>query len=162
MSQALREINASVGNNPIIRTLELTCDEWDSPVYICNGYNDQTVVDENGRTLTFLAMNIDIALAAKNNKGNQTLAFGIADGSGEVTTRARSAAAARMRVYATYRTFLEQNKDAPQEAPWYLSVESVDLKGIIAQLQCAFFNMLGVAYPRKKYTTSETPGLRWI
>lgn len=162
MSQALREINASVGNNVIIRTLELTCDVWDSPVLICTGYEDQTVTDENGRQLTFIAANIGIALAAKNTKGNQTLGFGVADGSGEVTTRARSAAAARMRVYATYRTFLEFNKDAPQEAPYYLSVASTNMKGIIAQLQAGFFNMLGVAWPRNLYTTDVTPGLRWL
>jgi len=162
MSQILREVNASVGNNPIIRTLELTCTAWDSSVFICNGYEDQTVTDENGRVITFEAANIAIALAAKNNKGNQTLAFGVADGSGEVSQRVDQSVDARIRVHAIYRTYLESNKEAPQEAPYYLSVAAVNMKGIIAQIQAIFFNMLGVAWPRNLYTTNVAPGLRWI
>lgn len=162
ISQTLLEVNASVGNNYIIRTLELTCDAWDSPVLICNGYEDQTVTDENGRVLTFTAANIGIELAAKNNKGNQALAFGVADGSGEVNRRTDTATEARVRVNAIYRTFLEHNTSAPQETPWHLTVAAVNMKGVIAQLQAIFFNMLGVAWPRNLYTTNVAPGLRWI
>ncbi|MCP3893734.1 MAG: DUF1833 domain-containing protein, partial [Bacteroides sp.] len=84
----LDEINASGdngGKSVIIRTLELTCEAWDAPILICNGFTDYTCVTEDGRTLTFIAANIDMTLAKKNNKGNQTLAFSADNTTGEVS-----------------------------------------------------------------------------
>lgn len=79
MSQILAEVNAGANErlDAIIRTLELTSPGWTEPVFICNGFDDVAAVTEDSRTVTFIAANIDIALAAKNNKGNQTLAFAV-------------------------------------------------------------------------------------
>lgn len=164
MSQILAEVNAGANErgDEIIRTLELRCAGWAAPILICTGFENRTVVTEDGRTLTFEGLNIDIALAAKNNKGNQTLAFAADNTTGEVSHNVDSAIEARARVSATYRTYLNTNLLAPSERPYYLTVLSGSIEGIEAQLQTGFFNMIGVAYPRDLYIVSRFPGLRYF
>lgn len=158
----LEEVNASGGDKVIIRTLELTCAAWSEPVLICNGFTDYTCVTEDGRTLTFIAANIDITLARKDNKGKQTLAFAVDNTTGEVSHKTDAAMETRARVNATYRTYLTGNLDAPQERPWKLTLLSGSIEGVVAQLQLGYFNMIGVAWPRRLYTTTFAPALRYI
>ena len=164
MSIILAEVNAGAneGLDEIIRTLELTCPAWDAPVYICTGFEDITAVTEDNRTLTFIGANIDIALASKNNKGNQTLAFAVDNTTGEVTQRVDQAIDGNARVTVTYRTYLSGNLTAPAERPYVLSLLSGQIQGVEAQLQTGFFNMIGVAWPRELYTVNEYPALRYI
>lgn len=164
MSQILAEVNAGANGrlDAIIRTLELTCSAWAEPVFICNGFDDVTAVTEDARTVTFIAANIDIALAAKNNKGNQTLAFAVDNTTGEVTKKVDQAIAANARVTAIYRTYLNTNLLAPAEKPYVLTVLGGTLQGQEAQLETGYFNMIGVAWPRALYTVNFAPALRYI
>lgn len=158
----LEEVFASGGTDVIIRTLELTSSAWPSPIYICSGFTDQVLTTEDGRTLTFIAANIDITLPKKNNKGNQVLAFAVDNTTGEPQQKADMALEADQRVTATYRTYLASNKSAPAEKPYVLSVQSDSIQGNVAQLQCGYFDMIGVAWPRRLYTLREFPALRYI
>lgn len=164
MSTILAELNAGAnsGTDVIIRTLELVCSGWDHPVCICTGFEDVTAVTEDHRTITFIGANIDIALAAKNNKGNQTLAFAVDNTTGEVSQKVDYATESRNRVFATYRTYTNGNLSAPAEKPYKLSVLSGTIQGVEAQIQTGYFNMIGVAWPRALYTVLRFPGLRYI
>jgi hypothetical protein len=164
MSVILAEVNAGANErfDEIIRTLELTCPAWDAPVFICTGFEDITAVTEDGRTVTFIGANIDIALAAKNNKGNQTLAFTVDNTTGEVSQRVDQAIDGDARVTCIYRTYLSGNLAAPAERPYVLSLLSGAIQGVEAQLQTGYFNMIGVAWPRNLYTVNEYPALRYI
>lgn len=164
VSQILAEVNAGANErlDAIIRTLELTSPGWSEPVFICNGFDDVTAVDEAGRTITFIAANIDITLAAKNNKGNQTLAFAVDNTTGEVSKRIDQAIAANARVTAIYRTYLNTNFSAPAEKPYVLTVLGGTLQGQEAQLETGYFNLIGVAWPRALYTVNYAPALRYI
>lgn len=161
MSQ-LEEVFASGGTDIIIRTLELNSPGWDGPVLICNGFEDQTLTTEDGRTLLFTAANIGIDLPKVNNKGNQALAFTVDNTTGEPQRKADEALAARARVTAVYRTYLSSNKSVPAERPYTLTVQSDSIQGNQAQLQCGYFDMIGVAWPRVLYTLQNFPALRWI
>lgn len=158
----LAEINASAGPDVIIRTLEITCTAWPEPVLICNGFDDQVCTTEDGRTLTFIAVNVDIELASKNNKGNQTLAFALDNTTGEVSRRCDEALDAGARVTVVYRDYLESNKSAPAARPYRLTLLSGTIKGAVGQLQCGYFNVIAVAWPRRLYTANEYPALRYI
>jgi hypothetical protein len=164
MSVILAEVNAGANERRdcIIRTLELVCDAWAEPVFICTGFSDITAVTEDARTVTFIGANIDIALASKNNKGNQTLAFAVDNTTGEVSQRVDAAIEAKARVTAIYRTYLSGNLLAPAEKPYVLTLLSGSIQGVEAQLQTGFFNMIGVAWPRELYTVNFAPGLRYI
>lgn len=158
----LEEVNASGGNDVIIRTLEIVSDAWDSPILLATGFLTQRCITEDGRTLDFQGVNMSIALPAKNNKGNQTLAFAVDNTTGEVSRLVDAAVSANARVNVTYRTYLSSNKNAPQEKPYKLVVLSGELKGIIANLQCGYFNPIGTAWPRRFLTADYAPGLRYI
>jgi len=164
MSIILAEVNAGANErlDEIIRTLELTCSAWESPVFICTGFEDVTAVTEDGRTVTFIGANIDIALAAKNNKGNQTLAFAVDNTTGEVSQRVDQAIDGNARVTAVYRTYLSGNLTAPAERPYFLTLLSGSVQGQVAQLQTGYYNMIGVAWPRARYTTTFAPALRYL
>lgn len=164
MSTILSEVNAGANErfDEIIRTLEITCPAWAAPVFICTGFDDITAVTEDGRTVTYIGANIDIALASKNNKGNQTLAFAVDNTSGEVSQRVDQAIDGNARVTVIYRTYISGNLTAPAEKPYTLSLLSGTIQGIVAQLQTGYFNMIGVAWPRELYTVNEYPALRYI
>lgn len=164
MSQVLAEVNAGANErlDAIIRTLELTCDAWEEPVFICNGFEDVTAITEDARTVTFIGANIDITLAAKNNKGNQTLAFAVDNTTGEASRLIDQAIDANARVTAIYRTYLNTNLSAPAEKPYVLTLLAGEIVGQEAQLQTGFFNMISVAWPRALYTVNFVPALRYI
>ena len=164
MSQILAEVNAGANGrlDAIIRTLELNCDAWAEPVFICNGFEDVTAVTEDARTVTFIGANIDIALASKNNKGNQTLAFAVDNTTGEASRLIDAAISANARVTAVYRTYLNTNLSAPAERPYFLTLLSGSIQGQEAQLQTGYYNMIGVAWPRALYTTTFAPALRYL
>lgn len=164
MSIILAEVNAGANErlDAIIRTLELTSSAWDAPVFICNGFDDVTAVTEDARTVTFIAANIDIALAAKNNKGNQTLAFAVDNTTGEASRLIDQAIEANARVTAIYRTYLSTNLSAPAERPYFLTLLSGSVQGQVAQLQTGYYNTIGVAWPRQLYTVNFAPALRYL
>jgi len=164
MSQILAEVNAGANErlDVIIRTLELISDAWTESVFICTGFEDVTVLTEDGRTVTFIGANIDIALAAKNNKGNQTLAFAVDNTTGEASRLIDQAIEANARVTAIYRTYLSGNLSAPAEKPYVLTLLSGSIQGQEAQLQTGYFNMIGVAWPRQLYTVNFAPALRYL
>lgn len=164
MSIILAEVNAGANErlDEIIRTLELTCPAWPESVFICTGFEDITAVTEDARTVTFVGANIDIALAAKNNKGNQTLAFAVDNTTGEASRLIDQAIEANARVTAIYRTYLSGNLLAPAEKPYVLTLLSGAIQGQEAQLQTGYFNMIGVAWPRALYTVNFAPALRDI
>lgn len=156
-----REALASGGNEVFVRTLELTCSAWD-PVLICNGFKDRICGSEDGRVLSFTAANIGIALPQKNNKGNQALAFGVDNTTGEARHKADQALEANARITATYRVYLASDLSAPCERPYRMTVQSDSFESNNANLPCGFFDLIGTAWPRALYNTSKFPCLKYL
>lgn len=161
-SLILEEVNASGGNVAYIRGLELLCDAWETPIYVIDGFKDQYLGTEDGRTLLFRAINLGINLPAKDGKGNQTLTFATDNTTGEVTDLVDLSTEANATVTAIYRTWLSSNKASPSERPYRLTVLGGELEGTVANLQCGYFNILMTAYPRRYLTADFAPGLRYI
>ncbi|MCL8307610.1 MULTISPECIES: DUF1833 family protein [Pseudomonas] len=162
LEQIYREAVASGGQEAFVRTLEITCPAWSEPVLICNGFKDRVCGTEDGRLLTFEAANIGIALAAKNNKGNQALAFGVDNTTGRVQQFADQAIDANARVTAIYRVYLASDLSAPCERPYRMSVNSDSFEQNQATLQCGFFNLISTAFPRVIANTERFPGLKYL
>jgi len=162
MSQALDEINASGGNVAYIRGLDILCEAFDASQFVCTGFRDQVLTTEDARTITYRAINLGISLPSKDNKGNQTLQFATDNTTGEVSALVDMAVAANARVTVIYRVWLSNNKSAPAEKPYRLTVLGGELEGIIANLQCGYFNILMTAWPRNYLTADYAPGLRYL
>lgn len=162
MSQILDEVNASGGNVAYIRGLELVCEAWPASVFVINGFKDYVLGTEDGRSILHRAINLAISLPAKDGKGNQTLNFATDNTTGDVSNLIDLAVAANEKVTVIYRTWLSNNKLAPAEKPYRLVVLGGELQGVIANLQCGYFNILMTAYPRRYLTADYAPGLRYI
>lgn len=147
---------------PIIRTLELSCPAWSNSIFICNGFKDRVLKTEDGRTLVFTAVNFDIQLAKKNNKGNQTLAFALDNTTGEVQRKVDEALAADAQVTAIYRTYLTNNLLAPAETAYFLTVQGGTLKGNVATIQCGYYDLIGISWPRDLYNLNDFPALAYL
>lgn len=158
----LEQLYASAGPDVIIYTLELTCDAWPDPILICNGFEDQTCVTEDARTLTFLAAGIAISLPRRDNRGGQDLSFSIDNVTGEAQRKIDDALEAEARVTMTLRIYTASDKTAPGETPYRFTVKDGQIEGSAVQIRAGFFDMLNTAWPRKLYDLEFAPGLRYL
>lgn len=156
----LNQIYAS-GGDVIIPTLELTCPAWEEPILLCRGYENQTCITEDGRTLTFLASGIQVSLPAKDNRGAQNLNFAIDNVTGEAQQLIDQALEAEQRIMMTYREFLASDKSTPAELPFVFTVLSGRMVGPTVQVSAGFFNAIGTAWPRTLYTTEFAPAIKY-
>ena len=157
----LEQVYAS-GGDVIIPTLELTCTAWTGPILLCNGFEDQTCVTEDARTLVFVASGIDIALPAKTNQGNQTLTFAIDNVTGEAQQKIDQALEAELEVMMTFRTYLASDLTAPAEAPYRFVVRSGRMQGNTVTIQAGFFDAINTRFPRDLYTAIFAPGIKYL
>ena len=157
----LEQVYAS-GGDCIISTLELSCPAWSEPVLICNGFENQTCITEDLRTLVFIAAGIDVALPKKGNTGGQTLTFAIGNVTGEAQQKIDQALDDEQRITATYRMFLASDKSTPAEPPYKMTVLGGTMQGAGVQIQCGFFDLINTKWPRELYTTDFAPGLRYL
>ena len=157
----LEQVYAS-GGDVILPTLELTCDAWGEPILICDGFEDQTCVTEDARTLTFIAAGIDVALPKKTNSGAQNLTFAIDNVTGEAQQKIDQALEAEDRVMLIYREFLASDKSSPAQAPYRFVVRSGQMRGNSVQIMAGFFDAINTAWPRDLYTLNFTPGIKYL
>lgn len=159
---SILEMVYASGGDIIIDTLELTCAAWAAPILLCNGFEDHTCVDENGRSVTFIASGISIALPKKDNAGDQSLTFAIDNVTGEAQSLIDAAIEANERVTLIYRPFLASDKSTPADPPYRMTVLSGSTQGTAVQVQAGFFDLLNTAWPRDRYTATFAPGLRYL
>lgn len=150
------------GGDVIINTVELTCPAWTGPVLICDGFEDQTCIDEDGVPKTYIAAGIDVALPKKNTQGAQTLTFAIDNVTGEAQQKIDQANEAEARISMTLRTYLASDKAAPAENPYHMTVLSGTMQGTSVQIQAGFFDLINTAWPRDLYTAEFAPGLKYL
>lgn len=127
----------------------------------CSGYMDRTCVTEDGRTITFTALAMDIALPKNDNSGFQNLVIGLDNVSGEAQESIEQAKTAGQRVVITFRRYLLSDLSFPAER-YRLTVLSRDYEDDVAKLTCGFFDLLNTNGLRNVLTTTLAPGLKYI
>lgn len=158
----LEQVYASGGNDVRILTVELLCDSWGESIKMCNGFYDQTVLDESVVEKTFTAAGIEVALPEKNNIGTQNITFAVDNVTGEAQQKIMAALEDEAMVTLVYREYLASNLTEPAAPPCRMTVTGGALHRNTVQIHAGFFNLIGVACPRDKYTTTFAPGLRYI
>lgn len=149
------------GGDIVIHTLELSCAAWAAPIFLCNGFEDHTCTDEDGRTVTFTASGISIALPKKDNSGDQSLTFAIDNVTGEAQALIDAAIESNERITLTYRPFLASDKSTPADPPYRMTVLPGSTQGVSVQIRAGFFDALNTAWPRDRYTATFAPGLKY-
>lgn len=157
----LEQVYAS-GGDVLLNTLELSCSAWAEPILLCDGFEDQACVTEDGRAVTFIASGIAVALPARGTSGGQTLTFAIDNVTGEAQQKVDAALEAEERMVLTYRCYLASDKSAPAEAPYRMTVLSGQIKGPSVQVEAGYYDLINAAWPRDLYTTDFAPGLKYL
>ncbi|MBA1249839.1 DUF1833 family protein [Pseudomonas luteola] len=157
----LERLYASGGPEVIIDTLELSCPAWDESIYLCRGYEDLVATTEAGATVIFQASGIDIALPKKDNSGDQSLTFAIDNVTGEAQQRIDEALDARASVSLVYRAYVSADLTAPAERPYRMKALGGAMQGTTIQLTAGYYDLLNLAWPRRRYTLAFAPGLRY-
>jgi hypothetical protein len=155
-------LRSSGGTDVEIPTIELSCSAWADSLYLCAGFFDQTFTLETGEVKTFQASGLDATLPKKDNQGTQVLGVAVDNVRGEAQRRLDAAKAVSAEVLMTYRLYLESDPSAPAERPMTLEVLSFSAQGPTVELQGGYFNMVGSAWPRFRYTSDFAPGIKYI
>lgn len=127
----------------------------------CSGYTDRTCVTEDGRTVTFTALAMDLALPKNDNSGFQNIIIGLDNTTGEVQASIEQAKSLGQRIVITFRRYLLSDLSFPAER-YRLTVLSREYEDDIAKLTCGLFDLLNTTGLRNVLTTNLAPGLKYI
>lgn len=126
----------------------------------CSGFEDRVCTTEDGRTLTFIAMAMDLALPKNDNSGFQNLVLGMDNVTGEVQEVVEAAKAAGRRFIITFRRYLAEDLSFPSER-YRMTLLSRDYEDDIAKLTAGFYDLLNTNGLRTILTTTLAPGLKY-
>ncbi|MHC9284052.1 DUF1833 family protein [Pseudomonas aeruginosa] len=156
----LERFYASGGKECAIATVELTCPIWADPILVCQGFEDQTCVTEDGRTLTFLASGIDVSIPKRDNSGNQSVGFAIDNVMGIAQQRINEAIDAGETITLVLRIYLDTDLSAPAERPYRMRVKGADFEGVTVQVEAGYYDLINTAACRLIYDVLNFPGLK--
>jgi hypothetical protein len=127
----------------------------------CSGYEDRICTTEDGRTLPFIAMAMDLALPKNDNSAFQSLVLGLDNVTGEVQEVVEAAKAAGKRFIVTVRIYLAEDLSFPQER-YRMTLLSREYEDDVAKLTAGFFDLLNTNGLRTMLTATRAPGLKYI
>ncbi len=149
------------GKGVYVDTVEATFEGQLRAYQYCSGFIDRVLTTEDGRTLTFEALAMDIALPKNDNSGFQSLTLAMDNQTGEVQEAIEQAKREGKRVTVYFRRYLATDPNAPAER-YRMSVLGREYEDEVAQLNCGFFDMLNTTGNRTVLTTNLAPGLKYI
>lgn len=156
----LERLYASGGSEIEHETLAITV--GGETHYLTKGWEDLTAVLETGQAVTFKACGMDVAKPARNADGVQDLRFALTNIDGVVSTKIRSALAARQEMTVTLRVYLSSDLLAPIKRPLSMVIKGGQWSATEVQITAGFMNILDTAWPRDRFNLSQHPGLRYI
>ncbi|MHB2048849.1 DUF1833 family protein [Pseudomonas sp. VEM90] len=127
----------------------------------CSGYEDRVCTTEDGRTLNFVAMAMDVALPKNDNSAFQNLVLGLDNVTGEVQEVVEAAKTAGNRFITTVRIYLAEDLSFPQER-YRMTLLSREYEDDVAKLTAGFFDLLNTNGLRTILTTTLAPGLKYL
>ena len=146
----------------LLQTLEITSAGWAEPILLCQGFDDQTCVTEDLRTLVFKASGMDIALPKSDGSARQELQFGLDNVSRAAQVLLSQAIDAQAEVVITRRAYLWPNLSAPSEPPSIMTALGASFDRSAAQVKAGLLDLLNTRWPRLSYNLSNAPGIRYI
>lgn len=145
-----------------LQTLEITSAGWSEPILLCQGFENQLCVTEDGRALLFLASGMDIALPKSDGSARQEIQFGLDNVSRAAQVLMSQAIDAQTEVEITRRMYLWPNISAPAEPASVMTVIGAAFNASAAQVKAGLLDLLNTAWPRVKYDLERAPGTRYI
>lgn len=156
----LDRLYASSGPEAIIDTVQIVI--GDDVFWLVRGYFDIEATLEDGTTQIFTATDMDVALPARNADGTQDLKYAISNIDGKASAAIRLALENRSAMTITYRKYVSDDLNAPQESPLTLTIKSGSFTATEVQASAGYMSLLDWSWPRNRYNLIEHPGLRYI
>lgn len=145
----------------ILPTLEILV-PGENPIRVVAAYEDLTATLETSETVTFKAGPFEYKEPAKDTNGQQMLTFAIANATGEAQKAIDAALASDAKVPVNYRVFLSGDLSAPAKQPYKMILRGGTFEGMMVMVEAGYYDLLNVAWPRKRYLSDEFPGLRYL
>jgi len=144
----------------IIATLEIVV-PGHPPIRICDGFENH-MLGVDGQLVQFEAGSLQVALPARNTRGQQTLSFGVSNVNGIAQRYVDDALEAGELVRLIYRAYLESDKSAPAERPRTMTLTGGQFERGEAVFEAGYYDLLNAAWPRERYTAESAPGLKYL
>lgn len=158
----LNQLRASGGTDAIINVIELQCDAWPAPMFLCDGFNDLSVTTEHGVTHRARATGMDVALPKKDATGSQQLRFAIENVRGEASSAVRQAVADSQEIRLIYRCYVSSDLGVPADNPLHMIARQIVIRGTVVEITAGFFDLIDTQFPRDVYTSEFAPGLKYL
>jgi hypothetical protein len=162
MSQVLETLYASAPvDDVIIHTLELKSAGFNGHIRIAQGFDDAVVTLENGGRARFEASGFGVSLPHRAVKGKQDLQFQLDNVTGRAIKEIDSALESGDTISVTYRAYAGSDLSAPGQPPLVLTATSVQTDINTVVVVASFNDLVNKAWPRRRYTPSFAPGLKY-
>lgn len=145
-----------------LQTLEITSPSRGVLALLCQGFEDQTCVTEDFRTLTFTASGMDVALPKSDGSARQELQFGLDNVSRAAQGILSQSIDDQEEITITRRMYLWPNLSAPAEQPSVMTALGASFDKSAAQVKAGLLDLLNTRWPRISYTLDIVPGIRYI
>lgn len=142
--------------------MQLDCAAWSEPVRLALSSRDETVALPGGEEATFVTSGLTINLPSQELSGTQDLAFGIGGITVEVLEKVDASLDAGESVTVTLLVYTQINRSTPQKTPLTLEVISVKATSLTVEGAARARDIINAAFPRLRYTLSNTPGLKYL
>lgn len=131
---------------------------------ICSGFESHRVTRENGSEGTFHGRGLDVSLPKRDGSGAQKLLFAIegVTGTAQAAIRAVLDDASSSPIRVVYREYLLSDLTTVESGPIVMSLSSAQFQGSHCQMTCAYQDIIGMAWPRRRYTVEYAPGLKYL
>lgn len=123
----------------------------------CAGY--ENISTDNG---VFIASGLDVSLPKRDASGQQNLTFAIENVTGEAQRLVDDALDGGHTLRAVYREYLASDLSAPAAEPLRMVVVGAKMQGSTLQVTASYQDIIGRAWPRERYNSTDHPGLRYL
>ncbi|MGE8457078.1 DUF1833 family protein [Pseudomonas putida] len=149
------------GRGELVDTIEARKEGGTVSHCYCAGWEDRVCTTEDGRTLTFIAMAMDLGLPKSDNSAFQNIVLGMDNVTGEVQEVVEEAKEDDERFIITIRRYLAEDLSFPQER-YRMTLLSREYEDGIAKLTCGFMDLLNTNGMREFLTATKAPGLKYL
>jgi len=167
MSQVLKQLYASAGG-VIHHTLEIKHPAFavenhpPGRILFCQGFDDLTAMTEEQESVTFKASGFGVSLPNRTLKGQQNLNFQIDNVTGEALHALNAAVESGGKIHVIYRVYADLDLSEPGAAPYKMVAVSAKVTSSSIQVVASFNDLVNRGWPRRRYTPSFAPGLKYF
>lgn len=163
MSKILEAVHASVANDIKYHTIEMLHPTFPSGVIRwVQGFENQTLGLENGQQVVFEGMPFGVSIPDRSMRGNQDLQFQVDNVTGEALRLIRAVINSGEKLPVIYRPYLESNKSYPAESAITMTANSFTADMLSVVIIADFHDFVNKLWPPLRYTTDNSPGLKYI